>query len=183
MRKIVVRAIALALLGALASTTLHAQSKEAPKPETAKADTFKPEQQQTQGSAAEKSAPASPQAQAQLPATEKPAASPTPSPSKTSLGRPLPGGPVPPACGDVLAAMSTRDKLAQLLMVGVTGADDARAVVDLVGLLDLRLGDSVQFHVAGPANAFQVHAPDETGPDQCSLNCSHGELNLAKRLL
>ncbi len=26
--------------------------------------------------------------------------------------------------------MSTRDKLAQLLMVGVTGADDARAVVD-----------------------------------------------------
>jgi beta-N-acetylhexosaminidase len=30
----------------------------------------------------------------------------------------------------MLAAMSTRDKLAQLLMVGVTGADDARAVVD-----------------------------------------------------
>src|SRR6478752_7685475 len=41
-----------------------------------------------------------------------------------------PAAPVPPACGDVLAAMSTRDKLAQLLMVGVTGADDARAVVD-----------------------------------------------------
>ena len=36
---------------------------------------------------------------------------------------------LPPACGDVLAAMSTRDKLAQLLMVGVTGAADARAVV------------------------------------------------------
>ncbi len=38
-----------------------------------------------------------------------------------------------PACGDpaaAVAAMSTRDKLAQLLMVGVTGADDARAVVD-----------------------------------------------------
>jgi beta-N-acetylhexosaminidase len=37
-----------------------------------------------------------------------------------------------PACGDgaaLLAAMSTRDKLAQLLMVGVTGAADARAVV------------------------------------------------------
>jgi beta-N-acetylhexosaminidase len=30
----------------------------------------------------------------------------------------------------MLAAMSTRDKLAQLLMVGVTGAADARAVVD-----------------------------------------------------
>jgi beta-N-acetylhexosaminidase len=41
--------------------------------------------------------------------------------------------PVGPACGDgpaMLAAMSTRDKLAQLLMVGVTGADDARAVVN-----------------------------------------------------
>ncbi|GLP78032.1 glycosyl hydrolase [Mycobacterium antarcticum] len=40
--------------------------------------------------------------------------------------------PEAPACGEgdaLLAAMSTRDKLAQLLMVGVTGADDARAVV------------------------------------------------------
>src|SRR3954452_7612508 len=43
--------------------------------------------------------------------------------------------PAPPAgaaCGDgtaLLSSMSTRDKLAQLLMVGVTGADDARAVV------------------------------------------------------
>jgi len=41
-------------------------------------------------------------------------------------------GPVAPACGDgqqLLAGMSTRDKLAQLLMVGVKGAADARAVV------------------------------------------------------
>ncbi|HEX9834111.1 MAG TPA: glycoside hydrolase family 3 N-terminal domain-containing protein [Mycobacterium sp.] len=40
--------------------------------------------------------------------------------------------PVPPACADAQAAvntLSTRDKLAQLLMVGVTGAEDARAVV------------------------------------------------------
>ena len=45
---------------------------------------------------------------------------------------PAAAAPVPPACGDgsaLLAAMSTRDKLAQLLMVGVTGAADARAVV------------------------------------------------------
>jgi beta-N-acetylhexosaminidase len=42
-------------------------------------------------------------------------------------------GAVPPACGDPqaqLAAMSTRDKLAQLLMVGVQDGADARAVVD-----------------------------------------------------
>jgi len=41
--------------------------------------------------------------------------------------------PATPACGDgpaLLASMTTRDKLAQLLMVGVTGAADARAVVD-----------------------------------------------------
>lgn len=50
---------------------------------------------------------------------------------------PVPGSAPPqapaPACGDpvaAVAAMSTRDKLAQLLMVGVTGAADARAVVD-----------------------------------------------------
>lgn len=36
--------------------------------------------------------------------------------------------PAPPACGD-LGALPLRDKLAQLLMVGVKNADDARAVV------------------------------------------------------
>src|SRR5215218_1254610 len=59
--------------------------------------------------------------------TEKPDASPQ---SNTSQDSPLPAAPAPPACGDVLASMSVRDKLAQLLMVGVTGVDDARAVVD-----------------------------------------------------
>jgi beta-N-acetylhexosaminidase len=41
--------------------------------------------------------------------------------------------PAPPVCADpaaVPAALSTRDKLAQLLMVGVKNADDARAVVN-----------------------------------------------------
>jgi beta-N-acetylhexosaminidase len=41
--------------------------------------------------------------------------------------------PAVPACGDgpaLLASMTTRDKLAQLLMVGVKDAADARAVVD-----------------------------------------------------
>jgi Glycosyl hydrolase family 3 N terminal domain/Protein kinase domain len=51
-------------------------------------------------------------------------------PSATSSAGPLP--PSPPACGegqDMLAAMSLRDKLAQLVMVGVTGSADARKVV------------------------------------------------------
>ncbi|KAA0102238.1 glycoside hydrolase family 3 protein [Mycolicibacterium sp. P1-18] len=57
------------------------------------------------------------------------AAAPTPSPS---AGPTQPTPAEPPVCGDgdaLLAAMSMRDKLAQMLMVGVTGADDARAVV------------------------------------------------------
>ena len=52
----------------------------------------------------------------------------------TPLSGPLnpPAAPAPPACGTgsaMLAAMSTRDKLAQQLMVGVKNAADARAVV------------------------------------------------------
>lgn len=46
---------------------------------------------------------------------------------------PAPVAPSAPACGTgdaLLSAMSTRDKLAQLLMVGVSNAGDARAVVD-----------------------------------------------------
>ena len=46
---------------------------------------------------------------------------------------PAPAPAAAPACGDgpaLLGAMSTRDKLAQLLMVGVRNAADARAVVD-----------------------------------------------------
>ena len=50
---------------------------------------------------------------------------PAPSPTTSAIAAP---SLAPPACGDV-AAMSTRDKLAQLLTVGVTGAADARAVV------------------------------------------------------
>ena len=48
----------------------------------------------------------------------------------TPMSGPLqvPAAPAPPFCGD-LAAMSTRDKLAQVLMVGVKNAADARAVV------------------------------------------------------
>jgi beta-N-acetylhexosaminidase len=50
-----------------------------------------------------------------------------PAPPPESSG-PAANPPADPACAD-LAALSTRDKLAQLLMVGVRDADDARAVV------------------------------------------------------
>ncbi len=51
--------------------------------------------------------------------------------SSSEVNRPI-AAPAPPVCADptaVPAALSTRDKLAQLLMVGVKNADDARAVV------------------------------------------------------
>src|SRR6202158_5534838 len=85
------------------------------------------------------------------PAVEKPAASPAPAPPETPpaapppprttpsaaapntpLDSPVPAATAPPACGDgsaLLAGMSTRDKLAQLLLVGVRHGADARAVV------------------------------------------------------
>jgi beta-N-acetylhexosaminidase len=55
-------------------------------------------------------------------------ASPTPSAAKPVAG-PLPPAAAPVCNDDALLAMPVRDKLAQLLMVGVTDADDARAVV------------------------------------------------------
>ena len=53
-------------------------------------------------------------------------ASPSPSSSPSSSAPP----PAPPCGVDELKAMSLREKLAQRLVVGVTGADDARAIVD-----------------------------------------------------
>jgi len=59
-------------------------------------------------------------------ASASPSASPSPSPSD---GAATPtAAPAPAVCGDI-AALPPRDKLAQLLMVGVKNADDARAVV------------------------------------------------------
>ncbi|MCV7088772.1 glycoside hydrolase family 3 protein [Mycobacterium interjectum] len=54
----------------------------------------------------------------------------TPTPAAPSRGA-APASPAPPGCDttSLLASMSNRDKLAQLLMVGVTDAADARAVV------------------------------------------------------
>src|SRR5215472_2590472 len=52
--------------------------------------------------------------------------------SSTTVSKPV-AAPAPPVCADpttMPAALSTRDKLAQLLMVGVKNADDARAVVN-----------------------------------------------------
>jgi beta-N-acetylhexosaminidase len=54
-------------------------------------------------------------------------------PASTTSSKPVAASPAPPVCADpttMPAKLSTRDKLAQLLMVGVKNADDARAVVN-----------------------------------------------------
>jgi beta-N-acetylhexosaminidase len=62
-----------------------------------------------------------------LPACSRTAEQPAPPPPESS-GPPAASPPADPACAD-LAALSTRDKLAQLLTVGVRDDEDARAVV------------------------------------------------------
>ncbi|OBK89511.1 glycoside hydrolase family 3 N-terminal domain-containing protein [Mycobacterium sp. 1165178.9] len=55
-----------------------------------------------------------------------------PRPSTSTSNKPM-AAPAPPVCADpsaVPATLNIRDKLAQLLMVGVKNADDARAVVN-----------------------------------------------------
>ncbi|WP_199255027.1 glycoside hydrolase family 3 N-terminal domain-containing protein [Mycolicibacterium mengxianglii] len=66
------------------------------------------------------------------PSSSAAAPSPQQGVTNTPLSNPLPAAPAPAACGDLqgqIAVMSTRDKLAQLLMVGVRDGADAQAVV------------------------------------------------------
>ncbi|MEV3903482.1 glycoside hydrolase family 3 N-terminal domain-containing protein [Mycobacterium sp. NPDC050551] len=92
------------------------------------------------------------------PAGEQSTSTPQPSPVNSvvpqaapnaPLTGPLPAAPPPPACGDVLAGMSARDKLAQLLMVGVTGAADARAVVDTHHVGGIMIGSWTDLSIMG----------------------------------
>jgi beta-N-acetylhexosaminidase len=77
--------------------------------------------------------------------SHKPASAPS-SPAKA-----LP--PARPACGDpaaILAAMSTRDKLAQLLMVGVRNGDDAKTVVADHHVGGIFIGSWTDLSMMGP---------------------------------
>jgi beta-N-acetylhexosaminidase len=85
------------------------------------------------------------------PATEQAADAPKPSdtsaaPAHTPLSAPVP---LAPACGDPVAVLSTRDKLAQLLMVGVTGPDDARAVVEGQHVGGIMIGSWTDLSIMG----------------------------------
>ncbi|MGE2712980.1 glycoside hydrolase family 3 N-terminal domain-containing protein [Mycolicibacterium litorale] len=68
------------------------------------------------------------------------------------LKAPLPLAPGAQACGQgaaVLSELSTRDKLAQLLMVGVSSAADARAVVDTHHVGGIMIGSWTDLSMLG----------------------------------
>jgi beta-N-acetylhexosaminidase len=89
----------------------------------------------------------------------------SPSPTMAATAAPAPAAdPTSPACGDgpaLLASMTTRDKLAQLLMVGVTGAADARAVVDSHHVGGIFLGSWTDMSMLSDGTLANIA---ETGP-------------------
>ncbi len=85
---------------------------------------------------------------------------PQPDVAPTAAGTSAPQAPAPapaaepglPACGEgaeLLAGISTRDKLAQLLMVGVQDAADARAVVDAHRVGGIMIGSWTDLSMVG----------------------------------
>jgi beta-N-acetylhexosaminidase len=65
----------------------------------------------------------------------------------------------PPACGDgpaLLSQLSTRDKLAQLLMVGVHNAADARAVVEAQHVGGIMIGSWTDLSMLGDGSLIDI---------------------------
>jgi beta-N-acetylhexosaminidase len=73
--------------------------------------------------------------------------SPKPAPSASTTAKAQP--PAKPACGDP-AAIPLRDKLAQLLMVGVRNGDDAKAVVTTYHVGGIFIGSWTDMSMLGP---------------------------------
>src|SRR5271156_3431261 len=72
---------------------------------------------------------------------------PTSAPAPWSSAKPIP--PAKPACGDP-AALPAREKLAQLLMVGVRDGDDAKAVVTTYHVGGIFIGSWTDLKMLGP---------------------------------
>ncbi|WP_197375706.1 glycoside hydrolase family 3 N-terminal domain-containing protein [Mycolicibacterium baixiangningiae] len=90
--------------------------------------------------------------------SQQPVAAPAPQETSSAtapavpLKAPIPLAPGAPACGQgaaVLSELSTRDKLAQLLMVGVSDAADARAVVDTHHIGGIMIGSWTDLSMMG----------------------------------
>src|ERR1700753_3426591 len=83
--------------------------------------------------------------------TQKPATA----PASPSSAKPIP--PAKPACGDP-AALPAREKLAQLLMVGVRDGDDAKAVVTTYHVGGIFIGSWTDMKMLGPHLAEDLSA-------------------------
>jgi beta-N-acetylhexosaminidase len=94
--------------------------------------------------------------------------------------------PAPPACGDgpaLLAPMSTRDKLAQLLMVGVTGADDARQVVATQHVGGIFLGSWTDMSMLTDGDLTAIAASADPLPLAVSVDEEGGRVERLSKLI
>jgi beta-N-acetylhexosaminidase len=94
--------------------------------------------------------------------------------------------PTGPACGDgptMLAAMSTRDKLAQLLMVGVTGAADARAVVNDYHVGGIFIGSWTDLSMLTDGSLTDIAGSAEPLPLAVSVDEEGGRVQRLSKLI
>lgn len=110
-------------------------------------------------------------------------------PSSTTVSKPV-AAPAPPLCGDP-TTLPPRDKLAQLLMVGVKNADDARAVVNhyhvggifIGSWTDLSLFDGPLADIEGKAGPLPLAVSvDEEGGRVSRLKSRIGPAPSAREL-
>ena len=92
----------------------------------------------------------------------------------------------PPGCGDgqaLLAAMTPRDKLAQLLMVGVTGADDARQVVATQHVGGIMVGGHTDMSLLTDGSLADIAASADPLPLAVSVDEEGGRVERLSKLI
>ena len=98
----------------------------------------------------------------------------------------LPAAPAPapaaPVCGDP-ATMTTRDKLAQLLMVGVSNAADARAVVDSQHVGGIMIGSWTDLSMLSDGSLADVAATAGPLPLAVSVDEEGGRVSRLSALI
>ncbi len=95
-------------------------------------------------------------------------------------------GPVAPACGEgqaLLAGMSTRDKLAQLLTVGVNDAADARAVVDTHHVGGIMIGSWTDLSMLSDGSLHDIAASAGPLPLAVSVDEEGGRVSRLSGLI
>ena len=116
-----------------------------------------------------------------------PSSAPSQSPKMAATAAPPPAGaPVTPACGDgpaLLAAISTRDKLAQLLMVGVKDAADARAVVTTQHVGGIFIGSWTDLSMFSDGSLANIAAAAGPLPLSVSVDEEGGRVSRLAKLI